>query len=1071
MTDFESKSSQYQKIISRGTGTVSDKFWNTLQILYVLGELVPSKKPDHPGPDFVPTYARFKNNGKLTVLSKNKAMQNVQSKELHSFLVFFINLITHKRSDPPCELGTMMQDIQDKDARELFCRQKLYEVLKKVPLVQLVGRTDDYLKSACEVIFKKSYAEVHEDLFKCFEPVESVGVLPAAAEPAVALPAEASAAAEVAGELHAEASTAAEVAVALHVEASVAAVALPESSKSNDIDTESDNEEAEPARAKARATTPVPEAPSTNDKEVPEAPSTNDKEVPEAPSTNDKEVPEAPSTNDKEATSVPEAASAKDKEATPVREDQSAEPRPGTPPTPAIPDQPEPRQPLEDLLPLVDELDGLDLPALLARFSLPAEADVLPRCFDVREPPRVPVSPSEFPELNNLQAEILHLKSQRCPDRVAQAQAKIALQLGPHQELAAQQVWHLSASPLTGYKAALCLPPGKGKTLVSLAFAEMDDFRLVIVVAHNAEGKVNWGRQLNSVRDAGVVLAKSGGFSDTEEAFLDAQEILEASEGKVYVVLTPESLSSVQHTCLINGELRHWKSCLIVDEPHLNFKDPSHHMANHLAEITRFTEHWAIPCVFVTGTLCSKPEDACNWLSGALFSRRLPLGCQCKDAPGIAQAVLRLLEVRMEDARPASEVPEGVIYDINVAQPDNLDSDADLYKQHWWFTGLDLEDIHAVKSALVAACALWRLGHGSVFFVNNVQLIDKIREALRAPCMGERFKDFFFMHGEMRDDDRHAVYKAFLEKGGVLVITPAIGGIGLNFTSLAGEHLVKAVFVLCPEFDKEALLQLLGRAARTPNELRGVMFKLVNPSKELQRVDTIIHGKQQGSQHVTGEKLVRLPGAQTKRRRLRDDDEDDRAPARKVLKLQDTPAVVTGLFYAAQCGDAVSTKAGEFWVHQCSPLQPPAVLADARKAVADLKRKLATVETLEEAMRSLRPHVEPQVEPTQEPTRTEPTQEPTLHAPTSPKLPPPGHRPPSPMAQEKSEEREGSLQPLLRVPLNKALLAAGIPIPDNDTESQRDDEASLMTATLLKSVPAWGRSLGTSELSLREGDD
>ena len=894
MTDFESKSSLYQKIISSGTGTVSDKFWDTLQILYVLGELVPSKKPDHPGPDFVPTYARFKNNGKLTVLSKNRANQSVQSKELDSFLVFFINLISHKRSNPPCELGTMMQDIQDKDARELFCRQKLYEVLKKVPLVQLVGRTDDYLKSACEVIFKKSYAEVHADLFENFEPAKSVGVLPAAAEAAEALPAEASAAPEVAEALPAEASAAPQA-----------------SSNPNDTDTESDNEEVEPARTsplppEARATTPVPEAPP-----------------------------------------------AKDKEATPVRDNQPAEPRPGTPPTPSSPEQAEQSQPLEDLLPLVDELEGLDLTALLAKFRLPAEADVLPRCFGVREPPRVQVPTSEFPELNSLQAEILDLKSQRCPDRVSRAQAKITLRLGSHQELAAQQVWHLSASPLTGYKAALCLPPGKGKTLVSLAFAEMDDFRLVVVVAHSGEGKVTWGSQLSSVRDARVVLAKTGGFRDTREAFFAAQEILEASEGKVYVVLTPESLSSEQHTCLINGELKFWKSCLIVDEPHLNFKDPSHQMGNHLAEITRFTEHWKIPCVFVTGTLCSKPEDACNWLSGALFSRCLPLGCQDTGALGIAQAVLRLLEVRMEDARPSSEVPEGVIYDINVTQPANLDRDADMYRQQWWFTGLELEDIHAVKYALVAACALWKLGHGSVFFVNNVKLIDSIRDALQAPCMGERFKNFFFMHGEMRDEDRRAAYEGFLEKGGVLVITPAIGGIGLNFTSRAGEHLVKAVFLLCPEFDKEALLQLLGRAARTPNQLRGVMFKLVNTSKELRRVDNIIRGKQQGSQHNTGQMLVNLPSYV--KRRQPEEDEEDSAPARKVLKLQDAASVFTGLFYAAQCGEAVSTKNGEFWVHPCSPLQPSADPVDARKGTASLKRKLATAEALEDAMRSLRP--------------------------------------------------------------------------------------------------------------------
>jgi hypothetical protein len=75
------------------------------------------------------------------------------------------------------------------------------------------------------------------------------------------------------------------------------------------------------------------------------------------------------------------------------------------------------------------------------------------------------------------------------------------------------------------------------------------------------------------------------------------------------------------------------------------------------------------------------------------------------------------------------------------------------------------------------------------------------------------------------------------------------------------------------------------------------------------------------------------------------------------------------------------------------------------------------------------------------------------------------------MAQEKSEEREGSLQPLLRVPLNEALLAAGIQIPDNDAQVQDDFDASLLGQDSLMSVPAWGRSLGKSELSLRDEDD
>ena len=857
MTDFESRKELFENILNKsGKGQLSDKFWGALEVLYVLGELVPSKKPDNP-------YARFKNNGKLTVLKKNKANQLVQSRELSSFIEFFINLIVQGADNENSELGVLVSSKTTQDERELCCRCQLYEVMKKVPLVQLPGRTDDYFHSACEIVFGKSYVEVHADLFECFEPSTAVGVLPA--ETVVAPSSEAPAHATVG-------------------------------------DTESEDE----------------------------------------PSSEPEPVEQAP----------------------PAEQAQPAEQAPPEPePTEQAPPEPEPaeqappkqqQEPLQDIAPLVDGLHSQDLQALLARFRLPEEGDVLPRDYTTREPPRVAVPPSDYPELKQLQDRILELKSGRCPELLAKAQAKIKVPLGAHQQLAAQQVWHLAADPLTGCKAALCLPPGKGKTLVALAFAEMGEFRLAVVVSHNAEGKINWVRQLDNLEGASVVAANSGGLRDTMEAFWAAQDILENPDGKVYVVLTPESLSSAHHTCLVNDYLSFCKSCLIVDEPHLNFKDPGHEMGNHLAEITRFTEHQRIPCVFVTGTLCSRPEDACLWLSGALFSRQLPLGCLYRNAPEVAQAVLRLLEVRMEDARPAMEVPEGVIWDVNVAEPSNLDPDSDPFKQQWWFTGLELEDIQAIKYALVGAVALLRQGHGSVFFVNNVRLIDKIKEALAAPCMGTRFlESFFFIHGELSDNERRAAYEGFLDKGGVLVITPGIGGIGLNFTSRAGAHLVKAVFLLCPEFDREALLQLLGRAARSPNELRGVMFRLTNASKEHQRVDRIIHDKQQGSQHQSGERLVKVPGAVSRKRPL-DAEDDDRQQRRKVLKLEDAAAAFTGLFYAAQCGEAINTRTGEFWVHQCSPLQPSHDPVEARRRSADLKRKLGSAEQLEAAMRDLR---------------------------------------------------------------------------------------------------------------------
>jgi len=311
------------------------------------------------------------------------------------------------------------------------------------------------------------------------------------------------------------------------------------------------------------------------------------------------------------------------------------------------------------------------------------------------------------------------------------------------------------------------------------------------------------------------------------------------------------------------------------------------------------------------------------------------------------------------------------------------------------------------------------------------------------------------------------VYKGFLEKGGVLVITPAIGGIGLNFTSRAGEHLVKAVFLLCPEFDKEALLQLLGRAARTPNELRGVMFKLVNTSKELRRVDNIIRGKQQGSQHNTGQMFVKLPSYV--RRRQPEEDEEDSAPARKVLKLQDAASVFTGLFYAAQCSEPVSTKNGEFWVHPCSPLQPPADPVDARKGAASLKRKLATAEALEDAMRSLRPRARsPAPEAAVLPILAAPAEAseasaelPILEAPVKAQEDPTLQAEPrlESVSQTEQEDQE-KLQQTRRFDISQYVAAARI-----DTTDDEHVEEDFLSKVIPR-IPSSYRSFGPGEFSL-----
>jgi len=417
---------------------------------------------------------------------------------------------------------------------------------------------------------------------------------------------------------------------------------------------------------------------------------------------------------------------------------------------------------------------------------------------------------------------------------------------------------------------------------------------------------------------------------------MKAEEMLYEGKVRVFVVLTHQVWWSLKCAAMVRDFMGRYCCVAIVDEIHLNFKDSEKKMAQLMSWWSRLTLHDRHYTIFMTGTPCTKKEDARKLLDGILFFKQMPWACFNDDL--VAQAVLWAIQVQVEAPK---KVPDNAIYRITTTAPNSQAASDDRYSSHdilRGLHGLKPEDVPSIKCFVLMALRLVSEGFGCVAFVDNKGMIDALRVCLAT------FGDWFlFLHGDMRDEDREATMEHFVcgGKKKILIVTSAVGGTGLNMVGKddAGRRvlMVNVVFIITnTHFDDQTVLQISKRGSRLPEvNIRGVTFILTNDSAECVSADEIKMRK--------FKELSTFRRTKPKPTRASAGGGEEACAENCVLTLENAAAVALGLVVAAQNGVVFNPKPAAkcpFRIMRESPFQPPATVEEAKRQVQELAHRM-----------------------------------------------------------------------------------------------------------------------------------